>query len=167
MIQEEFDELDEPLKALAEKFKNTRNFIYMGREYEYPAALEGALKLKEISYILAEGSPAAEMKHGPIALIDKDMHVLAIAVPDPIYEKMASNVQEVKARGGVVISIVGKEDTVVSGMSDHFIRIPTVDPCLMPILVAVPLQLFAYYIAVAKGLDVDQPRNLAKSVTVE
>lgn len=167
LIQEEFDELDEPLKALAEKFKDTRDFIYMGREYEYPTALEGALKLKEISYIHAEGYPAAEMKHGPIALIDKDMPVLAIAVPDPIYEKMASNVQEVKARGGVVISIVGKEDTVVSGMSDHFIRIPTVDPCLMPVLVAVPLQLFAYYIADAKGLDVDQPRNLAKSVTVE
>ena len=167
LIQEELDVLDEPIKALAGKFKDTRDFIYMGREYEYPTALEGALKLKEISYIHADGYPAAEMKHGPIALIDKDMPVLAIAVPDPIYEKMASNVQEVKARGGVVISVVSKDDTVVSAMSDYCIRVPVVDPCLMPILVAVPLQLFAYYIADAKGLDVDQPRNLAKSVTVE
>lgn len=167
LIQEELDELDAPLKSLAGKFKDTRDFIYMGREYEYPTALEGALKLKEISYIHADGYPAAEMKHGPIALVDKDMPVLAIAVPDPIYEKMASNVQEVKARGGVVISVVSKDDTVVSSMSDHCIRIPVVDPCLMPVLVAVPLQLFAYYIADAKELDVDQPRNLAKSVTVE
>lgn len=167
LVRQELDELDAPLKALAEKFKDTRDFIYMGRGYEYPTALEGALKLKEISYIHAEGYPAAEMKHGPIALVDKDMPVLAIAVPDQIYEKMASNVQEVKARGGVVISVVSKDDTVVSSMSDHCIRIPVVDPCLMPVLVAVPLQLFAYYIADAKGLDVDQPRNLAKSVTVE
>lgn len=167
LVQQELDELDAPLKALAEEFKDTRDFIYMGRGYEYPTALEGALKLKEISYIHAEGYPAAEMKHGPIALIDKNMPVLAIAVPDSIYEKTASNVQEVKARGGVVISVVSKDDTVVSAMSDHCIRIPVVDPCLMPVLVAVPLQLFAYYIADAKGLDVDQPRNLAKSVTVE
>ena len=167
LVQQELDELDTPLKALAEEFKDTRDFIYMGRGYEYPTALEGALKLKEISYIHAEGYPAAEMKHGPIALIDKNMPVLAIAVPDSIYEKTASNVQEVKARGGVVISVVSKDDTVVSAMSDHCIRIPVVDPCLMPVLVAVPLQLFAYYIADAKGLDVDQPRNLAKSVTVE
>ena len=167
LVQQELDELDTPLKALAEEFKDTRDFIYMGRGYEHPTALEGALKLKEISYIHAEGYPAAEMKHGPIALIDKNMPVLAIAVPDSIYEKTASNVQEVKARGGVVISVVSKDDTVVSAMSDHCIRIPAVDPCLMPVLVAVPLQLFAYYIADAKGLDVDQPRNLAKSVTVE
>ncbi len=167
LVQQELDELDATLKALAEEFKDTRDFIYMGRGYEYPTALEGALKLKEISYIHAEGYPAAEMKHGPIALIDKNMPVLAIAVPDSIYEKTASNVQEVKARGGVVISVVSKDDTVVSAMSDHCIRIPVVDPCLMPVLVAVPLQLFAYYIADAKGLDVDQPRNLAKSVTVE
>ena len=167
LVQQELDELDAPLKALAEEFKDTRDFIYMGRGYEYPTALEGALKLKEISYIHAEGYPAAEMKHGPIALIDRNMPVLAIAVPDSIYEKTASNVQEVKARGGVVISVVSKDDTVVSAMSDHCIRIPAVDSCLMPVLVAVPLQLFAYYIADAKGLDVDQPRNLAKSVTVE
>lgn len=167
LVRQELDELDAPLKALAEKFKDTRDFIYMGRGYEYPTALEGALKLKEISYIHAEGYPAAEMKHGPIALIDRNMPVLAIAVPDSIYEKTASNVQEVKARGGVVISVVSKDDTVVAGMSDYCIRIPAIDPCLMPVLVAVPLQLFAYYIADAKGLDVDQPRNLAKSVTVE
>lgn len=167
LVRQELDELDAPLKALAEKFKDTRDFIYMGRGYEYPTALEGALKLKEISYIHAEGYPAAEMKHGPIALIDRNMPVLAIAVPDSIYEKTASSVQEVKARGGVVISVVSKDDTVVAGMSDYCIRIPAIDPCLMPVLVAVPLQLFAYYIADAKGLDVDQPRNLAKSVTVE
>ena len=167
LVRQELDELDAPLKALAEKFKDTRDFIYMGRGYEYPTALEGALKLKEISYIHAEGYPAAEMKHGPIALIDRNMPVLAIAVPDSIYEKTASNVQEVKARGGVVISVVSKDDTVVAGMSDYCIRIPAIDPCLMPVLVAVPLQLFAYYIADAKGLDVDQPRNLAKSVTVD
>lgn len=167
LVRQELDELDAPLKALAEKFKDTRDFIYMGRGYEYPTALEGALKLKEISYIHAEGYPAAEMKHGPIALIDRNMPALAIAVPDSIYEKTASNVQEVKARGGVVISVVSKDDTVVAGMSDYCIRIPAIDPCLMPVLVAVPLQLFAYYIADAKGLDVDQPRNLAKSVTVE
>ena len=132
-----------------------------------PVALEGALKLKEVSYIHADGYPAAEMKHGPIALIDKTMPVLAIAIPDALYEKTASNVQEVKARGGVVISVVSNDDDVVSKMSDYAIRVPVTDPCLMPVLVSIPLQLFAYYIADAKGLDVDQPRNLAKSVTVE
>ena len=159
--------MDAPIKELAEKFKDSRDFIYIGRGYEFPVALEGALKLKEVSYIHADGYPAAEMKHGPIALIDKAMPVLAIAIPDALYEKTASNVQEVKARGGVVISVVSNDDDVVSKMSDYAIRVPVTDPCLMPVLVSIPLQLFAYYIADAKGLDVDQPRNLAKSVTVE
>ncbi len=167
LVQAELDTLDAPVKALADKFKEYRDFIYIGRGYEYPVALEGALKLKEVSYIHADGYPAAEMKHGPIALIDKNMPVLAVAVPDELYEKTASNVQEVKARGGVVISVVANDDDVVSRMSDYVIRIPVTEPCLMPVLVSVPLQLLAYYIADAKGVDVDQPRNLAKSVTVE
>lgn len=167
LVQAELDTLDAPIKELAEKFKDSRDFIYIGRGYEFPVALEGALKLKEVSYIHADGYPAAEMKHGPIALIDKTMPVLAIAIPDALYEKTASNVQEVKARGGVVISVVSNDDDVVSKMSDYAIRVPVTDPCLMPVLVSIPLQLFAYYIADAKGLDVDQPRNLAKSVTVE
>ena len=167
LVQAELDTLDAPIKELAEKFKDSRDFIYIGRGYEFPVALEGALKLKEVSYIHADGYPAAEMKHGPIALIDKTMPVLAIAIPDALYEKTASNVQEVKARGGVVISVVSNDDEVVSKMSDYAIRVPVTDPCLMPVLVSIPLQLFAYYIADAKGLDVDQPRNLAKSVTVE
>ena len=167
LVQAELETLDAPVKALAEKFKDCRDFIYIGRGYEYPVALEGALKLKEVSYIHADGYPAAEMKHGPIALIDKNMPVLAIAVPDELYEKTASNVQEVKARGGMVISVVAEDDDVVSRMSDYAIRIPVTEACLMPVLVSIPLQLFAYYIADAKGVDVDQPRNLAKSVTVE
>ncbi|MGN0190745.1 MAG: glutamine--fructose-6-phosphate transaminase (isomerizing) [Candidatus Cryptobacteroides sp.] len=167
LVQAELETVDAVVKELAVRFKDSRDFIYMGRGYEFPVALEGALKLKEVSYIHADGYPAAEMKHGPIALIDKTMPVLAIAIPDELYEKTASNVQEVKARGGVVISVVSEDDKVVSAMSDYAIRIPVTETCLMPVLVSIPLQLFAYYIADAKGLDVDQPRNLAKSVTVE
>ena len=139
----------------------------LGRGYNYPTALEGALKLKEISYIHAEGYPAAEMKHGPIALIDAEMPTIAIATPDHTYEKTASNIEEIKARGGKVITVIAKGDEQVRKSSDYFIEVPVVAECLMPIVVSVPLQLLAYHIAVNKGRDVDQPRNLAKSVTVE
>jgi len=167
ILEQELKTLDAPIRDLAYRFIYANNFIYLGRGYEYPTALEGALKLKEISYIHAEGYPAAEMKHGPIALIDRAMPTVAIAVPDRTYEKIASNIQEVKARGGTVIAIVAQDDENVARMADYSIRVPVVTECLMPIVVAVPLQLFAYYIAEGKGLDVDQPRNLAKSVTVE
>ncbi len=160
-------ELDGTIAEFVQRFTYAKNFIYLGRGYNYPTALEGALKLKEISYIHAEGYPAAEMKHGPIALIDKDMPTVAIAVTDHVYEKVVSNIQEVKSRGGFVIAIVNEKDEIVSKMADFCIRVPSISECLMPILVALPLQLFAYHIAVCKGLDVDQPRNLAKSVTVE
>ena len=147
--------------------RQAHNFIYLGRGYNYPTALEGALKLKEISYIHAEGYPAAEMKHGPIALIDAEMPTIAIATPDHTYEKTASNIEEIKARGGKVITVIAKGDEQVRKSSDYFIEVPVVAECLMPIVVSVPLQLLAYHIAVNKGRDVDQPRNLAKSVTVE
>lgn len=159
--------LDERIKDLSKIFTYARNFIYLGRGYNYPAALEGALKLKEISYIHAEGYPAAEMKHGPIALIDNEMPVVVIATNDSIYEKTVSNIQEIKARGGVIIAIITEGDKVVRNIADYCIEIPEVIECLTPVLVSVPLQLLAYYIAVNKGRDVDQPRNLAKSVTVE
>lgn len=158
---------DDTIKNLSKIFTYARNFIYLGRGYNYPAALEGALKLKEISYIHAEGYPAAEMKHGPIALIDNEMPVVVIATNDSIYDKTVSNIQEVKARGGKIIAIVSEGDSVVCNIADYCIYIPEVTECLGPILSAVPLQLFAYYIAVNKGRNVDQPRNLAKSVTVE
>ena len=153
--------------ALAKTFTYAHNFIYLGRGYNYPTALEGALKLKEISYIHAEGYPAAEMKHGPIALIDAEMPTVAIVTPDVTYEKTLSNIEEVKARGGKVIAVMAKGDTTVPGIADYVIEVPAVIDCLMPIIVSVPLQLLAYYIAVYKGRNVDQPRNLAKSVTVE
>ncbi|MBP3331145.1 MAG: glutamine--fructose-6-phosphate transaminase (isomerizing) [Tidjanibacter sp.] len=159
--------LNNQIADFVKRFTYAKNFIYLGRGYNYPTALEGALKLKEISYIHAEGYPAAEMKHGPIALIDQDMPTVAIAVTDHVYEKVVSNIQEVKSRGGVVIAIVAEKDEIVSKMADFCIKVPSLSECLMPIVVAVPLQLFAYHIAVCKGLDVDQPRNLAKSVTVE
>jgi glucosamine--fructose-6-phosphate aminotransferase (isomerizing) len=139
----------------------------MGRGYNFPVALEGALKLKEISYIHAEGYPAAEMKHGPIALISQEMPVVVIAPSAGMYEKVVSNIQEIKARKGKIISIVTEGDVVVSNLSDYTISIPDTEECLVPLLAAIPLQLFAYHIAVVKGCDVDQPRNLAKSVTVE
>jgi len=151
----------------AERFKNVRNFLYLGRGYNFPVALEGALKLKEISYIHAEGYPAAEMKHGPIALIDEDMPVVFIAPKQGIYDKVVSNIQEVKARKGKVIAVVTEGDTVVRSMADYVIEIPDTEEILVPLLATIPLQKLAYHIAVMRGCNVDQPRNLAKSVTVE
>lgn len=160
-------ETEDYVSDLAKIFTYAHNFIYLGRGYNYPTALEGALKLKEISYIHAEGYPAAEMKHGPIALVDAGMPVVAIATRDHTYEKTVSNIEEIKARGGKVLSIVNEGDEAVRRISDYCIEVPELSECLMPSVVAVPLQLLAYYIAVNKGRDVDQPRNLAKSVTVE
>ncbi len=154
-------------KKIAETYKNAQNFIYLGRSYLYPVALEGALKLKEISYIHAEGYPAAEMKHGPIALIDKNMPVVVIATKDKQYEKVVSNVQEVKARQGIVIAVVTEGDTVLSKIADHVIEVPETAPELATLTTVIPLQILSYYIAVMRGCNVDQPRNLAKSVTVE
>ena len=152
---------------LARTFTYARNFLYLGRGYSYPVALEGALKLKEISYIHAEGYPAAEMKHGPIALIDSDMPVVAIATHNAMYEKVLSNIQEIKARQGRVIALVTKGDETISKIADRVIELPDCMECLEPLVATIPLQLLAYHIAVCKGKDVDQPRNLAKSVTVE
>jgi glucosamine--fructose-6-phosphate aminotransferase (isomerizing) len=159
--------LNDKIKKLAAIYKDARNFLYLGRGYNFPVALEGALKLKEISYIHAEGYPAAEMKHGPIALIDEEMPVVVIATRDSSYDKVVSNIQEVKARKGKVIAIVTKGDTLIPKMVDHVIEIPATNECLMPLLSVIPLQLLAYHIAVLRGCNVDQPRNLAKSVTVE
>ena len=158
---------DKQIAELAKTFTYAHNFIYLGRGYNYPIALEGALKLKEISYIHAEGYPAAEMKHGPIALIDEEMPVVVIAPKRGHYDKILSNIQEVKARKGRVISIVTEGDTDVRNISDYYFEIPDTEECLVPLLSVIPLQLLAYHIAIAKGRDVDQPRNLAKSVTVE
>jgi glucosamine--fructose-6-phosphate aminotransferase (isomerizing) len=155
------------IKEIAEKFKDSTNCLFLGRGSSFPVALEGALKLKEISYIHAEGYPAAEMKHGPIALIDDDMPVVFIATKDSSYEKVISNIQEVKARKGHVIAIVTEGDTEVKGMADYVIEIPETDEAFVPLLATIPLQLLAYHIAVMRGCNVDQPRNLAKSVTVE
>ena len=155
------------IEKIAEQFKDAANFLYLGRGYNFPVALEGALKLKEISYIHAEGYPAAEMKHGPIALIDSEMPVVFIAPHDAVFDKVVSNIQEVKARGGKVICITSQNEPVLDGLIDHEIRVPQTVDMLYPILTVVPLQLLAYYIAVKRGLNVDQPRNLAKSVTVE
>ncbi len=158
---------DETIAQFAKTFTYAQNFIYLGRGYNFPVALEGALKLKEISYIHAEGYPAAEMKHGPIALISQEMPVVVIAPSAGMYEKVVSNIQEIKARKGKIISIVTEGDVVVSNLSDYSICIPDTEECLVPLLAVIPLQLLAYHIAVVKGCDVDQPRNLAKSVTVE
>lgn len=155
------------IDKLAILYQNAGNALYLGRGYLFPVALEGALKLKEISYIHAEGYPAAEMKHGPIALIDKEMPVVVIATKDSSYEKIVSNIQEVKARNGVVIAVVTEGDTVIKKMADHVIEIPETENVFSALLSVVPLQLFSYYIAVLRGCNVDQPRNLAKSVTVE
>lgn len=157
----------ELVQDIAKDFVSTTNFLYLGRGYNYPAALEGALKLKEISYIHAEGYPAAEMKHGPIALIDENMPIVIIAPKKGHYDKIVSNVQEIKARKGKIIAVVNKGDTQVSAMADYVIEIPETSECFSPIVASVPLQLLAYYIAVYRGANVDQPRNLAKSVTVE
>jgi glucosamine--fructose-6-phosphate aminotransferase (isomerizing) len=152
---------------LARTFTYAHNFLYLGRGFSYPVALEGALKLKEISYIHAEGYPAAEMKHGPIALIDSDMPVVVIATHNAMYEKVLSNIQEIKARQGRVIALVSKGDDTISRIADEVIELPDVLECLEPLVATIPLQLLAYHVAVCKGKDVDQPRNLAKSVTVE
>jgi glucosamine--fructose-6-phosphate aminotransferase (isomerizing) len=160
-------ERDAEYQALAERFHRARNFLFLGRGINYPIALEGALKLKEISYIHAEGYPAGEMKHGPIALIDEAMPVLAIVTKDALYDKMISQVQQAKARGGVVIALATEGDELIRSEADTVIYVPAAPPLLAPIVNVVPLQLLSYHIAVRRGADVDQPRNLAKSVTVE
>jgi glutamine---fructose-6-phosphate transaminase (isomerizing) len=165
-IQQILDRAGE-IETLAEEFKRAPNFLYLGRGYNFPTALEGALKLKEISYIHAEGYPAAEMKHGPIALIDEMMPVVFVAPHDSVFEKLVSNVQEVKARRGTVIAITTRDEEALEGKVDYEFRIPETIEELTPVLAAIPLQLLAYYIAVKRGANVDQPRNLAKSVTVE
>jgi glucosamine--fructose-6-phosphate aminotransferase (isomerizing) len=159
--------LNDQIKEIAETFKDSRNCLYLGRGYNFPVALEGALKLKEISYIHAEGYPAAEMKHGPIALIDEEMPVIFIATKDSSYEKIVSNIQEVKARKGRVIAIVTEGDKLIPKMVEFVIEVPPVHEALMPMVSVIPLQLLSYHIAVMRGCNVDQPRNLAKSVTVE
>ena len=159
--------LNDRISELSKTFTYASNFLYLGRGYNYPVALEGALKLKEISYIHAEGYPAAEMKHGPIALIDSDMPVVVIAPHDEMYQKVLSNIQEIKARKGKVIALVSKGDDTISKIADEVIEIPQTLKCLEPLVASIPLQLLAYHIAVCKGKNVDQPRNLAKSVTVE
>lgn len=164
---EEVLALNERIADLSRTFTYARNFLYLGRGFSYPVALEGALKLKEISYIHAEGYPAAEMKHGPIALIDSDMPVVVIATHNAMYEKVVSNIQEIKARRGKVIALVTKGDNVLSQIADEIIELPDVLECLEPLIATIPLQLLAYHVAVCKGKNVDQPRNLAKSVTVE
>ncbi|MCM1139598.1 MAG: glutamine--fructose-6-phosphate transaminase (isomerizing) [Duncaniella sp.] len=159
--------VDKEVQKLSRIFTYAHNFLYLGRGYNYPTALEGALKLKEISYIHAEGYPAAEMKHGPIALIDHDMPSVIIAPSDSLYDKIISNVQQVKSRGGAVVAIISKGNKAMADIADFCIEIPEVPECLTPLVASIPLQLLAYYIAVNKGKNVDQPRNLAKSVTVE
>ena len=165
-IQEILDRSEE-IRTVADQFKDATNFLYLGRGFNFPVALEGALKLKEISYIHAEGYPAAEMKHGPIALIDANMPVVFIAPHDAVFDKVVSNIQEVKARGGRVIALTSREEPALKKLVDYDFRIPATLDILYPILTVIPLQLLAYYIAARRGLNVDQPRNLAKSVTVE
>jgi len=164
---EEVLKLDSQIKEIAAIYKDARNFLYLGRGYNYPVALEGALKLKEISYIHAEGYPAAEMKHGPIALIDAEMPVVFLATNQSAYEKIVSNIQEVKARKGRIIAVVNRGDTQIRDLADHVIEVPETEEILSPLITIVPLQLLAYHIAIMRGCNVDQPRNLAKSVTVE
>lgn len=157
----------EQIKSIAEKYKDARDFLYLGRGYNFPVALEGALKLKEISYIHAEGYPAAEMKHGPIALVDEQLPVVVVATKDQYHEKVVSNIQEIKARKGKVIGIITEGDETSAALCDDVISVPEADEIVAPMLSVVPLQLLSYFIGVAKGCNVDQPRNLAKSVTVE
>jgi glucosamine--fructose-6-phosphate aminotransferase (isomerizing) len=154
-------------EALAERYHHASNALFLGRQMNYPIALEGALKLKEISYIHAEGYPAGEMKHGPIALIDKDLPVICIAPRDGIYEKMLSNIEQVRARHGQVLAIGTEGDDLLTTRADSVIFVPATTPLLQPVLTVIPLQIFAYAVALRRGCDVDQPRNLAKSVTVE
>jgi glutamine---fructose-6-phosphate transaminase (isomerizing) len=158
---------NETIVDVAKKYKDFRNFLYLGRGVHFPIALEGALKLKEISYIHAEGYPAAEMKHGPIALIDEQMPVVAIVLKDQVYSKVISNIQEVKARGGTVIAIASEGDEEIYNHADYVIHVPVIHAMISPLLTVIPMQLLAYHMAVLRGCDVDQPRNLAKSVTVE
>ncbi len=158
---------DSHIQELAKTFQHCGDFLYLGRGVNYPIALEGALKLKEISYIHAEGYPAGEMKHGPIALIDENLPVVAIAPDDAVFEKMLSNIEEVRARSGIVISVTDNGNGSIAERSDSVITVPKTHPMLSPLLMVVPLQLLAYHIALLRGCDVDQPRNLAKSVTVE
>jgi glucosamine--fructose-6-phosphate aminotransferase (isomerizing) len=160
-------ELNAEALVLAEEYADVSNFLYLGRGYQFPVALEGALKLKEVSYIHAEGYPAAEMKHGPIALIDDDMPVVVLAPSDPIYPKVLSNIEEVKARKGRVIAVATEGNEAIREKVDHVIYIPATFSPILPVLSTIPLQLLAYHAAVIRGCDVDQPRNLAKSVTVE
>ena len=160
-------ENNKQIEQFAKTFTYCKNFLYLGRGYNYPVAMEGALKLKEISYIHAEGYPAAEMKHGPIALVDEEMPVVVIAPKRGNYDKVVSNIQEIKTRKGKIISVITEGDTVVREMSDYYFTIPDTRDCFVPLLAVIPLQLLSYYVAVAKGRNVDQPRNLAKSVTVE
>jgi len=155
------------IERIAEKYKDAADFLFLGRGYNFPVALEGALKLKEISYIHAEGYPAAEMKHGPIALVDEHLPVVFVATKDSYYEKIVSNVQEIKARKGKVVAIATIGDEVIPGMADDVMFVPDADEAIAPLLSVVPLQLLSYYVGLYKGLDVDKPRNLAKSVTVE
>ncbi|MHA6696182.1 glutamine--fructose-6-phosphate transaminase (isomerizing) [Chryseobacterium sp. A301] len=166
-IEEVLELTHDHVKEISKSYVDATNFLYLGRGYNYPSALEGALKLKEISYIHAEGYPAAEMKHGPIALIDENMPIVIIAPKKGHYDKIVSNVQEIKARKGQVIAVVNKGDVQVASVADHVIEIPETSECFSPIVAAVPLQLLSYYVAVYRGANVDQPRNLAKSVTVE
>ena len=164
---EELLNIDEKVKEIAAVYKDAKNCLYLGRGFNFPVALEGALKLKEISYIHAEGYPAAEMKHGPIALIDENMPIFVIATNKGHYEKVVSNIQEIKSRAGKIIAIVTEGDTTVKEIADHVIEIPETEEALTPLLTTIPFQLLSYYIAVMLGKNVDQPRNLAKSVTVE
>jgi glucosamine--fructose-6-phosphate aminotransferase (isomerizing) len=154
-------------ETLANLFHDREHALYLGRGINYPIALEGALKLKEISYIHAEGYPAGEMKHGPIALIDEAMPIVAIAVRDHVYDKMVSQVEQVNARGGIVVALATEGDKDIASKADHVLYVPPTPPLLSPVVNVIPLQLLAYYLAVRRGCDVDQPRNLAKSVTVE
>ena len=160
-------EIDEHVKSIAAVYKNAKNCLYLGRGYNFPVALEGALKLKEISYIHAEGYPAAEMKHGPIALIDENMPIFVIATNKGHYEKVVSNIQEIKSRSGKIIAVVTEGDTTVKEIADHVIEIPETEEAFTPLLTTIPFQLLSYQIAVMLDKNVDQPRNLAKSVTVE
>ncbi len=159
--------LEARIEEISRHYSRYGDFLYLGRGIHYPIALEGALKLKEISYIHAEGYPSGEMKHGPIALIDENLPVVGIAPQDAVYEKIVSNLEEVKARDGKVIVLCSQGDTKIAALADEVLPLPDTEPLLTPILTVVPLQLLAYHIAVKRGCDVDQPRNLAKSVTVE
>jgi glucosamine--fructose-6-phosphate aminotransferase (isomerizing) len=159
--------LEDACMRLAERFRDARDFLFIGRHTGYPAALEGALKMKEISYIHAEGYPAAELKHGPIALIEEGVPVVAVATQCHVYPKILSNIQEVRARGAEVIAVATEGDTQIGSLAQHVLEVPETPELLSPVVVTVPLQLLAYHIAKLRGCDVDQPRNLAKSVTVE